>query len=119
VDDGLDAALAELVRTVPIAVDLDVCADKLPDDVATTAYYVVSEAVTNAVKHATADRIGLRVSRTDGRLLISVSDDGRGGAMLSSRSGIADRVAALGGTLRVHSPRGDGTRVEAVLPCAS
>jgi signal transduction histidine kinase len=118
-DDGLDAALTELVRTVPITVDLDVCTDRLPDDVATTAYYVVSEAITNVVKHATADRIGLRVIRSDGRLLVSVSDDGRGGATLSTRSSIADRVAALGGTLLVHSPLGSGTTVEAVLPCAS
>jgi signal transduction histidine kinase len=118
-DDGLDAALTELVRTVPITVDLDICADRLPDDVATTAYYVVSEAITNAVKHATADRIALRVARSDGRLLVSVSDDGCGGATLSTRSGITDRVAALGGTLRVHSPLGSGTTVEAVLPCAS
>ncbi|GIJ73435.1 sensor histidine kinase [Virgisporangium ochraceum] len=122
-DDGLDAALAELVRTVPLAIDLDVCAfsrgDALPDDIATTAYYVVSEAVTNAVKHADAGRIGLRVSRDDGRLLVSVSDDGCGGASLSTRSTIADRVAALGGTLRVHSPHGRGTTVEAELPCAS
>jgi signal transduction histidine kinase len=118
-DDGLDAALSELVRTVPIAIDLNVCADRLPDDVATTAYYVVSEAITNAVKHATADRIGLRVERADGRLVVTVSDDGLGGAVLSSRSGIADRVAALGGTLRIHSPLGSGTVVEAVLPCAS
>jgi signal transduction histidine kinase len=118
-DDGLDAALAELARTVPIAVDLDICPDRLPDDVATTAYYVVSEAITNTVKHASADRIRLRVARDDGHLLVTVSDDGRGGAALSPRSGIADRVAALGGTLRVHSPLGSGTRVEAVLPCAS
>jgi signal transduction histidine kinase len=118
-DDGLDAALTELVRTVPITVDLDICADRLPDDVATTAYYVVSEAITNVVKHATADRIGLRVTRSDGWLLVSVSDDGRGGATLSTRSSIADRVAALGGTLRVNSPFGNGTTVEAVLPCAS
>jgi signal transduction histidine kinase len=118
-DDGLDAALTELVRTVPIAVDLDVCPDRLPDDVATTAYYVVSEAITNTVKHADADRIRLSVARCDGRLLVSVTDDGRGGAALSPRSSIADRVAALGGTLRVHSPLGSGTRVEAVLPCAS
>jgi signal transduction histidine kinase len=80
---------------------------------------VVSEAITNVVKHATADRIGLRVTRSDGRLLVSVSDDGRGGATLSTRSSIADRVAALGGTLRVNSPLGNGTTVEAVLPCAS
>jgi signal transduction histidine kinase len=118
-DDGLDAALTELVRTVPLAVDVDVCADRLPDDVATTAYYVATEAITNAVKHATADRIALRVARSDGRLLIQVSDDGCGGATLSDRSGIADRVAALGGTLRVDSPPGSGTTVEAVLPCAS
>jgi len=118
-DDGLDAALTELVRTVPVAVDLDIRADRLPDDVATTAYYVVSEAITNAVKHATADRIDLRVARCDGQLLVNVSDDGCGGATLSARSGIADRVAALGGTLRVHSPPGSGTVVEAVLPCIS
>jgi signal transduction histidine kinase len=118
-DDGLDAALAELVRTVPIVVELDVCRDRLPDDVATTAYYVVSEAITNVVKHAAADRIALQVDHADGRLVISVSDDGRGGAALSARSSMADRVAALGGTLRVHSPRGAGTVVEAVLPCAS
>jgi signal transduction histidine kinase len=80
---------------------------------------VVSEAITNAVKHATADRIGLKVARSDGRLLVCVSDDGRGGATLSTRSGIADRVAALGGTLRVHSSVGRGTTVEAVLPCGS
>jgi signal transduction histidine kinase len=59
------------------------------------------------------------VARSDGHLLVTVSDDGRGGATLSTRSGIADRVAALGGTLRVHSPVGSGTMVEAVLPCAS
>jgi signal transduction histidine kinase len=80
---------------------------------------VVSEAITNTVKHASADRIRLKVARDDGRLLVSVIDDGRGGAALSPRSSIADRVAALGGTLRVLSPPGDGTRVEAVLPCAS
>jgi signal transduction histidine kinase len=118
-DDGLDAALTELARTVPITVDLDVCTDRLPDDVATTAYYLVSEAITNAVKHAAADRIALRVTRSDGHLLVCVSDDGRGGATLSTRSSIADRVAALGGTLRVRSPLGAGTTVEAVLPCAS
>jgi signal transduction histidine kinase len=116
-DDGLDAALTELVRTVPITVEADICTDRLPYDVATTAYYVVSEAITNAVKHATADRIGLKVTRSDGRLLVRVSDDGRGGATLSTNSGIADRVAALGGTIRVHSPLGNGTMVEAVLPC--
>jgi signal transduction histidine kinase len=118
-DDGLDAALTELVRAVPIAIDLDVCADRLPDDIAATAYYVASEALTNAVKHASPGRIGLRVARDDGSLLVRISDDGCGGATVSTRSAIADRVAALGGTLRIVSPVGSGTVVEAVLPCAS
>lgn len=118
-DDGLPAAVATLVRTVPIGVDMDVCADPLPDDVATTAYYVVSEAVANAVKHADATCIGLRVTRVDGHVVVRVSDDGRGGAIVRNGSGLADRVAALGGSLHVESPPGRGTVVEAALPCAS
>jgi signal transduction histidine kinase len=59
------------------------------------------------------------VARSNGQLVVRVSDDGRGGARLSTSSGLADRVAALGGTLRVDSPVGRGTVVEAVLPCAS
>jgi signal transduction histidine kinase len=118
-DDGLPAALAGLVRTVPFVVDMDVCPDPVPDDVATTAYYVVSEAIANAVKHAEASTIRLRVARANGQLVVSIADDGRGGAALAPTSGIADRVAALGGRLRVTSPSGSGTRVEAALPCAS
>jgi len=118
-DDGLPAALAGLVRTVPVVVDMEVCADQLPDDVATTVYYVVSEAVANAVKHAEASCIRLRVTRADGHVTVNVSDDGQGGAALHPRSGMADRVAALGGRLQVVSPRGAGTVVEAALPCAS
>jgi signal transduction histidine kinase len=87
--------------------------------VATTAYYVVSEAVTNAVKHAEASCIQLRVMRANGHVLVRVSDDGRGGAALHVKSGLADRVAALGRSLDVDSPPGRGTVVEAELPCAS
>ena len=93
--------------------------EPLPDVVATTAYFVASEAITNAIKHAEATRIELRVLRRDGHLLVRVTDDGRGGARLGVRSGLADRVAALGGSLHVASPRGRGTEVEAALPCAS
>jgi signal transduction histidine kinase len=118
-DDGLQAALAALVRTIPVTVDMDICADRLPDDLATTAYYVISEAVANAVKHADASRIGLRVTRNNGHVVVQVSDDGRGGAMVSAGSGLADRVAALGGSLQVDSPAGCGTVVLAALPCAS
>jgi signal transduction histidine kinase len=118
-DDGLPAALARLVRSVPVSVEMDVHSGQLPDDVATTAYFVVSEAVTNAVKHADASRIALRVERVDGSLLVHVADDGCGGATLRAESGLADRVAALGGSLAVASPAGRGTVVEAALPCAS
>jgi signal transduction histidine kinase len=118
-DDGLAAALANLVRSLPLAVEMDVDGDPLPDAVATTAYYVASEAITNAVKHAEATRIELHVVRRDGQLLIRVRDDGRGGARLGLRSGLVDRVAALGGSVHVASPEGHGTEVEAALPCAS
>ena len=118
-DDGLPAALSNLVRSLPLTVDMDIDDGPLPDAVATTAYYVASEAITNAIKHAEATRIVLQVVRRDGLLLVRVTDDGRGGAQLGLRSGLADRVAALGGSLHVASPRGQGTEVEAALPCAS
>ncbi len=121
-DDGLGHALTTLAGKVPVPVSLDVCAEGVPDDVATTAYYVASEAVTNAVKHARPGAIGLRVSRVDGQVTVRVSDDGPGGARIrpgAGLAGLADRVAAAGGALRLASPSGGGTVVEAVLPCAS
>ncbi|BAK36568.1 putative two-component system histidine kinase [Microlunatus phosphovorus NM-1] len=117
-DDGLPAALSNLVRSVPLAVELDVDDVSLPDTVATTAYYVASEAITNAIKHAEATRIVLQVVRRDDRILVCVSDDGRGGAHLGLRSGLADRVAAMGGSLEVDSAAGRGTQVRAMLPVA-
>jgi signal transduction histidine kinase len=94
----------------------------LPDDVATTAYYVASEAMANAVKHAQPAAIGLRVARADGRVTVQVRDDGPGGARMlpgAGLAGLADRVAAAGGALHLSSSAGRGTLVEAVLPCAS
>lgn len=118
-DDGLPTALARLVRALPVEVEMDVHDGPLPDDVATTAYYVVSEAVANAIKHARASRIVLQVSRNGARVTVRISDDGRGGAQLGQGSAMVDRVQALGGSLRVASPAGTGTTVEADLPCAS
>lgn len=118
-DDGLPAALARLVRGVPVTVDLRVEDSVMPDDIATTAYFVVSEALANAVKHAEATRIELEVLRLDASVVVRISDDGRGGASLSPESALADRVAALGGSLQVASEPGGGTIVEAELPCAS
>jgi signal transduction histidine kinase len=118
-DDGLPAALANLVRSLPLTIDMDVDGRPLPDAVATTAYFVAAEAITNAVKHAEASRIVLQVVRRADQLLVRVTDDGCGGARLGLRSGLFDRVAALGGSLHVASPQGRGTEVEATLPCAS
>lgn len=125
-DDGLGPALSSLASKVPIPVTVDVTGDvsvdQLPDDIATTAFFVASEAMANAVKHAHPAAIGLRVSRMDGQLTVQVRDDGRGGAAVrpgAGLAGIADRVAAAGGALSVSSPAGHGTVVEAVLPCAS
>jgi signal transduction histidine kinase len=125
-DDGLGPALSSLASKVPIPVTVDVTGDvsvdKLPDDIATTAFFVASEAMANAVKHAHPETIGLRVSRLDRQLTVQVRDDGRGGASVrpgAGLAGIADRVAAAGGALSVSSPAGQGTVVEAVLPCAS
>jgi signal transduction histidine kinase len=121
-DDGLHAALTALTQHTPIPVGLHVHAEALPDDVANTAYYVTSEAIANAVKHARATRIDVYVARCDGRLELRISDDGRGGAALRSGSGLAglnDRVQAVGGALALDSRNGHGTVVEAVVPCGS
>ncbi|MFB9180809.1 histidine kinase [Dactylosporangium sucinum] len=122
-DDGLDRALGAMVSQMPIPVTLELrTADPIPDDLATTAYYVVTEAATNAVKHAQPTTIGVTVCRDAGRLTVRVRDDGSGGAVVrpgSGLGGLADRVAAAGGRLRVVSPVAGGTTVEAVLPCES
>ncbi|WP_329122659.1 sensor histidine kinase [Streptomyces sp. NBC_01465] len=121
-DDGLGPALEALSARAPIALDWRLERPELPDEVATTAYYVASEAVANAVKHAGAGRIGLRVQDEGESIRIAVEDDGCGGAGVrpgSGLAGLADRVAALGGILSVSSAAGSGTVVEAVLPCAS
>ena len=121
-DDGLHSALANLTRSSPVPIEFDVLTDDVPDHVGTTAYYVASEAVTNAVKYADAAQISLSVQRQNGELRVLVRDDGCGGATVRSGSGLAglaDRVLAVGGDLRVDSVAGRGTAVEAVLPCGS
>jgi signal transduction histidine kinase len=83
------------------------------------AYYVVSESLTNAAKHAQASVAAVRLSVADGGLQLTVSDDGRGGADPSLGSGLIglrDRVEALGGTIAVHSPPGAGTELTVELP---
>lgn len=122
-DDGLGPALEALAARAPVRLDWRLDGRELPDDIATTAYFVASEAVTNAVKHAEAASIGVVVREDgDGAVRVTVRDDGRGGAdprTGSGLSGLTDRVAALGGRLHIISGAGAGTTVEAVLPCVS
>ena len=85
------------------------------------AYYLVSEGLANVAKHARAPGANVDITRRNGELVVEVFDDGVGGANTDGGSGIrglADRVEALGGRLRVWSPSGGGTRVRAEIPCA-
>jgi len=119
---GLGPALRALATAVPLTVDLDLQCDDVPDESASTAYYVASEALANALKHSGADHITIAAHRVNGRLDLSVSDNGRGGAAVKQGAGLhglADRVDAAGGQLDVDSSDGRGTTVRAVIPCAS
>ncbi|TCC16533.1 two-component sensor histidine kinase [Kribbella speibonae] len=120
-DDGLHAALSAITQSLPIPVRLQIPAD-LPEELATTAYFVAAEAVTNAAKYANATAIVVRVARSADVMRVRIEDDGCGGAVPrpgSGLSGLLDRVAAVGGALELRSPAGRGTTVEAVLPCES
>lgn len=119
-DDGLAAALRQLSSRSPLPTSVDSTAERFTENVETAAYFVASEALTNVVKHANASRVRVRAARDNGNLVVSVTDDGVGGAVASDGSGlegIADRLAALGGVLRVSSTEGQGTVVTAELPC--
>jgi signal transduction histidine kinase len=122
-ESGLGPALASLADRAPLPVVVtDELDRRLPSSVEATAYFVTAEALTNAIKHAGATRVDVRTWLADDQLHLDVRDDGRGGADASDGSGltgIQDRVAALGGSLRVRSAAGEGTRLEVELPCAS
>jgi signal transduction histidine kinase len=122
-DRGLVAALEALARRSPLPVSVEAeVTDRAPPSAEAAAYFVVSEALTNVVRHAQAEHALVRVDRTDGRLQVEVHDDGRGGADAAGGSGLrglSDRVAALDGSLQVESRPGGGTVVRAVIPVAS
>jgi signal transduction histidine kinase len=88
----------------------------IAEPVATTAYYVIAEALTNALKHASATRIGIRIEPNTAGLCIEVSDDGVGGARNGyGLTSVRDRVDGLGGRVRLHSPPGAGTTLSVEL----
>jgi signal transduction histidine kinase len=104
---------------VPVAVNA--ARDRFPIEIEAAAYFVACEGLTNAVKHAGATNVRLEVACRDSTLIVSVADDGAGGANVdhgSGLTGLSDRVAALGGRLLIDSGVGCGTTLRAELPCA-
>ncbi|MDX6455190.1 MAG: hypothetical protein QOD48_1297 [Gaiellaceae bacterium] len=119
-EGGLRPALRALARRSTIPVKLDVTAERrLAEPIEAAAYFVASEALANATKHAQASRIDLSLAPSDSGLMLSIRDDGVGGADSGKGSGLVglhDRVEALGGTIRIESPPGAGTLLVVALP---
>jgi hypothetical protein len=118
-DHGLAAALCELVERSPLPTEIAAPSKRSPAPIEAAAYFVCSEALANIAKYGNASRVRISVTREAERLIVEVVDDGVGGADPSGGSGLrglADRVEALGGLLRVESPPGRGTRLVAELP---
>ena len=119
-DRGLTPALEALATRATLPVEVNgLPPERLPEAIEAAAFYVVSESLTNIAKYASASRARVELARDDGLLVVEVSDDGVGGADVGKGSGLrglADRVEALGGRLRVSSEPGQGTTVRAELP---
>jgi signal transduction histidine kinase len=119
-DHGLPAALDSLTARAPLPVELSIELNgRPPEPVELAAYYLVSEALTNILKHSDATTAGVSVARRDAQLVVEVADDGAGGADRVTGSGLrglTDRIEALGGRLEVSSPPGAGTALRAEIP---
>ena len=118
---GLSVALESVAARSPVPVTVEISVEeRLPEPVEVAAYYLVAESLTNVAKYAEATSASVLISRVDAELVVEVADDGVGGADEEGGSGLrglADRVEALDGRLRVWSPQGGGTRVRAEIPC--
>jgi PAS domain S-box-containing protein len=118
-DHGLGAAVEALADRAPLPVELEIDDERYPAAVESAAYFVVAEALTNVAKYADATLARVGASCTQGRLVVTVEDDGVGGATRSpgrGLSGLVDRLAAVDGSLTLESPRGGGTRIRAEIP---
>jgi signal transduction histidine kinase len=122
VREGLRAGIDALVSRVRLPVSVDVTSERLPQALEANVYFIVAEALTNAVRHAEATSVQISAVIDNGALWLEVRDDGVGGARTEGSSGLLglhDRAAALNGELHVHSPPGEGTVVAAILPIAA
>lgn len=123
-DGGLLAAVSDRSSGLPIPVTIEadpsVRSERFPPDVEGAAYFVAMEALANTLKHAGASSAAVRLGRSDGKITVEVSDDGVGfetsGLPPGGLTNLADRIAALGGVLRIESRPGQGTRVRAEVP---
>jgi signal transduction histidine kinase len=118
-ESGLAAAVEALAERTPFPVTATVTEQRFPKEVEVAAYYVIAEGLTNIAKYADATEAHVEVSAAHDRLVVRVSDNGRGGADADQGSGLrglSDRVAAIGGQLKVTSQRGEGTTLMAELP---
>jgi signal transduction histidine kinase len=119
-EEGLAAALEALARRTPLTISLETDEGRFPAQVEAAAYFVACEALANVAKHAHATTVVVNAHRTNGTLVVEIADDGVGGARVHEGSGLrglADRVEALGGTLRVESSTAHGTRIVGEIPC--
>ena len=118
VDQGLTGAVSSLTELSPVPVETSIAVGRLDPAVESAAYFVCAEALANIAKHARASRATVSISRAEGTLRVVIADDGSGGADASGSglSRLTDRVEELGGSLRVVSPRGHGTRIAAEVP---
>jgi signal transduction histidine kinase len=119
---GLAGALTEVAERSTVSVQLVVLSPWLPPSVEAAVYFVCSEALANVGKYASASRVVVSVTTLDGRVVVEVQDDGIGGADINRGSGLrglADRIEALGGSIRLDSPPGQGTRLTAEIPFAT
>jgi signal transduction histidine kinase len=122
-DHGLSPAINALAERAPLPVAVEIgLQGRLPAPVETAAYFVVAEALTNVARHAQATAARVSIARSGETLTVEVADDGVGGADVATGtglSGLEDRLAAIGGTLKVVSPIGAGTHLRATIPCSA
>ena len=118
-EHGLADALAWLAESFPVPIEIEIAIGRMSSRVEAAAYFVCAEALANVVKYASASRVAVAVTSDDARVTVAVEDDGVGGADPARGSGLrglADRIETLGGTLRVDSAPGQGTRLTAEIP---